>query len=502
MAIKLLNASGQPMAESFAGASRSSQELMFFDPDNADIDAAIDSEGAIINARAKDLVRNNADVSGGLDQSNATIVGSKYRFNCKANHRILGISEEQAKDWNFKVESITSAYLNSSSNYVDVQRKRNFVQMLSQINTSSFIYGESFFSREHKKNRTGIGTCFQILNPERIETPFNKKAVMGVVSDKYGAASGYYVRAPRKPHLFVEDKHKYVPKFGKFGQQIFHVFDPRFADQTRGFSKFAPIIKEAFMLDQFKDAELKSKTLVNQFMVYLTSEVGVDALKALDLDKFESIFTQSWKARKSFQDAANLKVNGNKVPALYNGDKLQMLNPDAKATDLGDFEKSILRSCAKSFSQGYAQYSGDYSSQNRASTDAAKSESWKQTKYIRSTLINKAADYMLWGLVDELVMTNQIKVPGDINYFKSREFLLNGNWVGEGKGVSNELANAQANDIYLATSQKTLEDILAESGGSDVADAIDQRHKEVELFKSKKMTLPRTHTNKNANESE
>jgi hypothetical protein len=109
---------------------------------------------------------------------------------------------------------------------------------------------------------------------------------------------------------------------------------------------------------------------------------------------------------------------------------------------------------------------------------------------------------MLWGLVDELVMTNQIKVPGDINYFKSREFLLNGNWVGEGKGVSNELANAQANDIYLSTSQKTLEDILAESGGSDVADAIDQRHKEVELFKSKKMTLPRTHTNKNANESE
>ncbi|MBL4672505.1 MAG: phage portal protein [Arenicella sp.] len=173
----MLNASGQPMAESFAGASRSSQELMFFDPDNADIDAAIESEGGIINARAKDLVRNNADVSGGLDQSNATIVGSKYRFNCKANHRILGISEEQANDWNFRVESITSAYLNSSSNYVDVQRKRNFVQMLSQVNTSSFIYGESFFSREHKKNRTGIGTCFQILNPERIETPFNKKAV-------------------------------------------------------------------------------------------------------------------------------------------------------------------------------------------------------------------------------------------------------------------------------------------------------------------------------------
>ena len=73
--------------------------------------------------------------------------------------------------------------------------------------------GEALIIVAHRPNATGIGTCFQLIEPDRLSNPDGKrdgrKIRKGVEFDRFGAPIAYWIReAHESDWVFGEKRAK------------------------------------------------------------------------------------------------------------------------------------------------------------------------------------------------------------------------------------------------------------------------------------------------------
>lgn len=483
-------------------AARTERTLALWHPPMQSADMDIIPEKYVIDARARDVLRNDAYARNGSVIHQDNVVGSHYALNSKPAIRALGFDETWEEEFQEEVEERWSLYADSPECWIDASRRNTFTELVRLTVGVHVAGGEALASAEWLRGRgRAFSTAIQMIDTDRLSTPPNHlndhRVVAGVERDLYGAPIRYHIRVGHPADWRVFDNYRWraVNARKPWGRaQIIHIFEQFRPDQTRGVTAMVSALKEIRVTKKFRDVTLQNAIVNATYAAAIESDLpsvdafatigGVDnpaAAMAKYVDQYLSQIAEYSGGAK------NLALDGVKIPHLFPGTKLQLM-PAGKGGPLGqEFEQSLLRYIAASLGVSYEQLSKDYTNTNYSSARAAMAETYKRMSVVKRQVADRFATsvYRLW--LEEAVNKGMIaslpaaaRQEGWLYEDPQRlDALSRCEWIGASKGQIDPLKETQAAVLRMNNNISTQEEEAA-AMGLDWRALNRQRRREVE----------------------
>tara|TARA_Y100000593_G_scaffold83521_2_gene157518 strand:- start:20010 stop:21701 length:1692 start_codon:yes stop_codon:yes gene_type:complete len=477
----------------FDGASRFEKQIAGWVPplQSADLDMLPDKE--MLDARARDLGRNDAYVQSGANTHKDSIVGGFYMLNAKPSWEVLGFDEEWAEEFQKEVEQKFTLWAESPQNWVDASRENDFTGLIRLAVGVSVYAGEVLATVEWPKQQAReFNTAIQMIDTDRLCTPgqleYEPRIRGGIRHDAYGAPMSAFIRTTHpadyrydfsSPRFFKEVKWR--KPWGR--AQVLYFREQQRVGQTRAVADISAGLREIAITRKFRDVTLQKAVLAATYAATIESELPSSAvyeqLGAANGDQSYADGTIDYA--QSFLSAVNeyvgasknMLIDGVKIPHLFPGTKLQFQNAaDPKGVGQ-DFEQSLLRYVARALGVSYEELSGDFTNTNYSSARAAMANTWKFMQSRKRIVADAFANsiYRLW--LEEAINKNRIaSFPASqaemlyTNGYQNLMFdaLCNADWIGAARGQIDELKETQAAVLRIKYGLSTHEDELARLG--------------------------------------
>lgn len=501
MSIPKMRAGWMGSSTAFEAASRTSVELGSYHPAQRSPDAALLESREKVDDRLRDQERNNGLVYTAVDRSLDTVVGADMRPQVKPNWRVLGITQDAARDLSQQIEAHWSVYANDPDKMLDAGRRMTFGQIGRVLYWHWIVDGRNANVPMYlPRAGADYATTFMLIDPRRLSNPDGKadsKTLRGGVEiDRYGAPVAYNVKERNPGEIFAETndyRWTRIPAFSRFGRRRFiHGFAQRQAEQTQGRSPLLSVLKKGKMFEKRDDLELQAAAHLASMATYIKSEVPSEALfrmlgeaptgnESLPGEMVASFmeFARDYYAKTAYM------VNGVSVPHLLPNEEIGTVESSRAGADFVNSQQSWQRYFGWALGMPYEQISGDFSKSAYVGMQAAFNEAWKHTMSERIIFADQSLTPMFDLWLEEAIDTGKIILPAPLgDYATCRKALLDGlTWIGPGRGTVDPLKTANAKRVNLETGIETLEMQLAESG-TDPEDHIAQLGREEVLRKA------------------
>lgn len=499
--LELQGAATKPMAVgAYEGADRTSRELAMWAPPIQSADRDMLSDKEIVDARARDVYRNDALVSGATNARQDSIVGALYTLNLKPETKLLGLDETWEREFQEEVETKFTLWAESPNNWLDAARKNTFTEQVRLAVAMEMLAGEILASVEWIKEpgRT-YSTALQMIDPDRLCNPFDAaddaNLRRGVVRDRFGAPQGYHIREAHTSDYWSYGGYRwrYIPARKPWGRvQMIHIFDQSRPDQSRGMSDLISAMKEMRITKRYRDVVMQNAVVNATYAAYIESELPSETVfQALGGGEMSSDVIGAYARNylgsiaEYMKGSKNLQLDGVRIPHLYPGTKFKLQNAGSPG-GLGEgFEKSLLRYIAAGLGQSYEEFSNDYSGSNYSTIKAAVAKTFRSAQARKRRTADRFAThgFRLW--FEEAINKNTISsLPRNApNIYEGQNFdaYTSCDWIGAGRGQIDELKETQAAVLRLKYHLSTYEDEMARSG-KDWRKTLAQRKREVEAM--------------------
>lgn len=491
------------MGGAYEGAKRFTQELMNWHVRNGSADMDLLPDKNMIDARAKDTIRNDAYADNGIEKYKDSVVGSKFSLNANPNIDYLKRKDKRLDDvwleeFQEEVEARWELGAESGGNYIDAQRTKTATEIIRLGLAMQLIQGEHILSSEWiRRSRRPFRTAFLAIDPTRLDDPgveyptgsVSKNIRKGVRFNANSEPVGYFI-ANEHPHDYYPTfldmsgrQFQYVAKETPWGRKnIHHGFEEKRVGQSRGVAKFVSSLKEMRMGQNFRDIMLQNAVTQASYAAAIESELptaevyemltgsnGGELSPEAFAQALEGFTGGFLGALSEYLKLSNGTImNGVKIPHLFPGTKLNVLTP-SKGGPLGtDFEKSIMRYIAASLNISYEQLTGDFSGVNYSTLKGAINETQKHMEVVKRNSAESTANFMYSNWLEEQIVTGQItSMPSGYPEFwedMNRDAYSQATWFSSGRGQIEEVKETQAASLRLKANLSTLEDESARLG--------------------------------------
>jgi lambda family phage portal protein len=459
------------------------------------------------DARVRDLASGDAYVASGMGLQQDSIVGDVFTLNALPVAKVLGLDETWATEFQEEVEQKFTLWAQSPKNWPDVQRTKNFTDLIRLAVGVSALSGEFLFTTEWvREPGRPSRTCFCPIELERLSNPNgeadSQKMRRGVERDRNGKPIAYHIRKAHpsdfnEPEAFFWER---IPAEKPWGRPMVSlIMEHRRPDQTRALSSLYSALSELQMMRKFRGIVLQNAIVNSTFAATieseLPSEVVFQSLGGGNAGDPGDVITEYGAAYLSAIDAytkgsRHMQIDGVKIPHLYPGTKLK-LQPASAGGPLGtDFEKSMLHYLAAILDLSYEELARDYTGANYTTMRAAVAQTGRamRGKKVRVADRSGLIVYRCW--LEEMINTGQISAwRKSINIYDglNMEALTNAAFIGASTAQIDEMKETEAAVLRIANNLSTVED---EAGrlGKDWRRIMAQRKREIEL--EKKNDLP------------
>ena len=493
--------SEQAFGGAYEGASRLNRQTALWNAPSLPADAEINSAKTTMDARTRELVRNDGYIQGALDTSKDSIVGGQYLLNARPDWLSLGLSEAWADEFQLVAERKFSLYAESPMNWIDASRKNGLTGLVRMALGQAFMAGESLATAEWltKSNRP-YKTAINMIDPDRLSNPREgwdtSTLRRGVEIDIFGAAEAYHIRDSHPCEAYYDRANttwKRVPAYKPWGRpQVIHIADILRPGQTRGVSNMVAVLKEMRMTKVYKDVVLQNAVVNATFAAAIESELPREMVFS-QLGAGDMGWLQKYMGALSeyVGSADNLAIDGVRIPHLFPGTKLNLQNAGQPGGIGSEFEGSLLRHICSALGLSYEQFSRDYTKTNYSSARASMVETWKYMQSRKKIITDRFATlvYMLW--LEEEINRPGTDLPmpkGAAHFYEgiNREAYVRCDWIGASRGQIDELKETQAAVLRIASGLSTYEDELGKLG-KDYREVFTQRAREMGIIKDKKL---------------
>lgn len=473
------------------GAARFDKQIGTWAPPLQSADADMLPDKAILDARSRDLGRNDAYIAGGEQLHKDAIVGHMYMLNAKPNTAILGWTEERAEAFQQEVEAKFQVWAESPHNWVDARRKSDLTALI-RLAVGVFVYGGEVLATCEwiTSARREFRTAIQMIDPDRLMTPYtelgNPNVKGGIKFDSYGGPVSAFIRT-RHPHDYqMSLAHHDILDFKEVGfrkpwgrQQVIHIINEKRVDQSRAVSDISAGLRELAITKKFRDVTLQNAVVNATYAASIESELPPEIVyqqlgagdASTAITNYAADFLSAVNEYTS--SSKNMKIDGVRVPHLFPGTKLQM-RPAGTPGGVGqDFETSLLRYIAVALNVSYEELSRDYTKTNYSSARAAMTQTWRfmqgRKKVVADGMANSV--YRLW--LEEAINQDQIASfrarDAGLLYTNGHQNLIfdalcQADWIGASRGQIDELKETQAAVLRIKYGLSTHEDELSRLG--------------------------------------
>lgn len=483
--------SDKAMGGGYDGAARMDKQIAGWLPQLRSADAdMLNGDKELIDARARDLGRNDAYIQGGATTHKDSIVGAFYMLNAKPNLAVLGKDEDWAKAFQEEVEAKFTIWAESPHRWVDASRQNDFTGLI-RLAVGVYVFGgESLATVEWiTQQAREFRTAIQMVDTDRLANPpdhmFNSSIRGGIRLDAYGAPISGFIRTSHPSDYtlgqnYTTPSYKEVPWRKPWGRlQVIHMREQLRVDQTRGMSELTAGLREIAIARKFRDVTLQKAVLAATYAATIESELPAQAVYdqlggSSTGAAITDYATEFLAAINAYVGASkNMLIDGVKIPHLFPGTKLNMQTTGDPAGVGQDFENSLLRYAASAMNISFEELSRNYKDTNYSSIRAAMANTHKAMQSRKRIVADYFANaiYRLW--LEEAISNDKLTTwPAKdfdklyTNGYQNMMFdaLAAASWIGASRGQIDELKETQAAVLRIKFGLSTHEDELARLG--------------------------------------
>ena len=446
-------------------ASRTSRGLAGWLTSAGSPDDDITRNLATLRERSRDLYMGASLASGALKTMRTNVVGSGLKLNSQINYEFLGLTEEQAREWEANTEREFYLWADNPSE-CDAGRTLTFDRLQAVAFMSTLLSGEVFALTPVIKN-TGCtyGLKVFLLEADYIDSPLTpeyltKDIQSGIEIDQFGAPVAYYVanRHPADTSNPAPVKYNRILAFGRRSgrRNVLHIMaDIDRPRQRRGAPVLAAVFEDLKQLDRYQKAELMA-AVVNGFMtVFIESETPDSPLGDAISDEL-----------KLTDDDSIYEMGNGNIVALNPGEKANAIAPGRPNPVFEAFVTAVCRQIGVALEIPHDLLMKSFNNSYSASR-AALLEAWKMFRQRRGWFAKEYCQPIYEQWLAEAVSSGRISAPGFFSDPALRSAWCGADWYGPAPGQINPFDEAQAAKIRIDEELSTRSREAAEISGLD-----------------------------------
>ena len=233
----------------YDAANQFDRSIALWQPALLSADAEILPEKGTLDARVRDMRRNDGYVQTGNQLHRDHIVGSMYLLNSQPNLRVLGLDETWGEEFQQEVEAKFMLAGVSDNHWFDAAGINDFTAMIRLAVGVYAMGGEVLATAEWLREQPRpFKTAIQFVDTDRLSTPWGKEYAIdekvrgGVHINHYGRPLGYYIRDAHPSDVAWRPEKTmnwtYVKARKPWGRpQVMHILEQQRVAQSRGIAE-------------------------------------------------------------------------------------------------------------------------------------------------------------------------------------------------------------------------------------------------------------------------
>lgn len=461
------------LAGAYTGASKSRRSFRDWVTGGGSADADTLWDLPTLRERSRDLVRNSAIASGAINTDVTSVIGPGLKLRAEVDHNALGITKEQAKEFETKAEQLWALWAESLE--CDAARSQNFAGLEDLVYRSSKVSGDVFVALPmFSRIGSPFGLKVQVIEADRISNPDGeqdtKNLAGGINMDNRGAPTHVNIQRghPGDTRTQVREWDK-IRMFGATTgrQNILHIGHKDRPGQTRYVPFLAPVIESLKQITKYTDTELMAAVVSGMFTVAITTETGDSGLAPFTSD-----------GQQPVESPPDYKMGNGAIIELAKGDGIETMNPGRPNSEFDPFVQAILVQVGMSLEIPYEVLIKHFSSSFSAA-QASMLEAWRAFISRRSRQSAQFNQPIYDSFIGEQVASGRLAAPGFFADPLIRKAYTSAKWVGRPKGHIREDIAVKASVMKIDNKLATRSQETAEiSGGNWEKDEAQRQHEE------------------------
>lgn len=328
------------------GASKSKRAVASWSAPNLSADAALVPDLPTLRDRSHDLYRNNPLATGAVKTVVTRVVGTGLAMQPAIDYKILGISRDQAEEWQGYTKQRWSMWADTP--WCDISRRQNFCGLQRTALFGALLGGDALallpvLPLKGRPSELAV----QLVEADRVANPRGKmdttRMVAGIELSEDGAPlRAHFLR--EHPGALLGATHsldgEWVDFYGAQSgrRNILHLIDPERIGQTRGVPYLAPVMTALKQLGRYTEAEISAAVISAFFAVFIRHATGEGA------NPMESAATGQYQSSDSAKGSSwDGKLSSGLAVDLPPGAEIDSVAPGRPNQAFDPFVQAVLR---------------------------------------------------------------------------------------------------------------------------------------------------------------
>jgi len=481
------------------GASLSKKALKGFTGISASPAQDIDANHRILVNRSRELYMNTPIGASAIKTTRTNVVGSGLRLKPRIDYEFLGLTQEQAIEWEKTVQREFDLW--ADTKLCDSLRLNNFYEMQGLVFLGQLMNGDGFCLLKFQKPSWFMpyGLRLQLLEADRVCTPYtygigtgnslvpywgrnpqnNNEIYSGVEIDSDGGVLAYWIcnQYPYQmtTYNFTAPAWTRVEAWGaKTGRpNVLHLFDAERAEQRRGVPMLAPVIEPLLQLGRYTEAELMAAVVSGMFTVFIKTEGPSSEMPLGEGIPIDAVPVET--------DETEYQLGNGAVVPLGLNESIEVADPKRPNVVFDAFITAICKEVGAALEIPTELLLKSFTSSYSASR-AALLEAWKMFRMRRGWLAQGFCQPVYEQFLTEAVASGRIKAPKFFDDPIIRKAWCGATWNGPAPGMLDPTKEVSAAKMRVDNGFSTREEETVGLTGGDYARNIQQLQKENQLL--------------------
>lgn len=421
-------------------------------------------------ASSRDLYMNTPMAGAIIRRKCSAAVGFGLNLQSRVDRKALGLSDNEADEWQRNIESLFRVYTDSAD--VDITRTLNFYQLQALAFFSQQLSGDVFFMLPWVQvPGFAFETRVKIVEADLCRSPemndLDGKKAGGIELDEYGAPLAYWFakRYPAGEDLInteLDNAHIRIPAFDSTSgrRNVYHVFDRERPGQRRGTPLLARVFEVLKQVSRLSEAKLMHHLLQSFFSVFVTNEAGVASMEN-PYGVEDSVLTPE---EQSIGD--KIELGSGNVVEMDGARKITVADPGRSDIGYGSFFDSLISQIAAAegipFGTLMLRFQASYSA-----TRGERLEFEREYMIARRNFALQFCQPVYEAWLYEMVIKGVVDAPGFLENPITRAYWCRTKWNGSGKGQIDPVKETEAAIMRINNNLSTHADEYAEASGGN-----------------------------------
>lgn len=462
------------------GASKTKKSLLGWRSEGGSPEEDIVENIELLRERCRDLYMGVPIATGAIKTTRTNVVGSGLKLKSQIDYEFLGMTEDEADQWETKIEREFALWADSVN--CDAQRMNNFYELQQLIFLSYLLSGDSFalLPLMPRKNMP-YDLRIKVIEADRICNPDDKKGKDisgGVEFNEDGELVAYHIlnRHPLS-NGFKKKEWTRIEAFGKLTGRpnILHLMEAERPEQRRGVPILAPVIESLKQLGRYSEAELMAAVISGMYTVFIKTDS-----KNADIPTFGEGIPIEDQVDQADENSYELAPGS--IIELGENESIETANPGRPNTAFDGFVTSICRQIGAALEIPYELLLKNFTASYSASR-AALLEAWKMFRMRRSWLAADFCQPIYEEWLSEAIAKGRVYAPGFFSDPLVKKAYCSAEWNGPSQGQIDPLKEVNAATKRIEEGLSTRSRETVELNGGDFNRNHRQRVREEKMRK-------------------